>query len=239
MFVRNGCCVVGLFLSETRKSMGSGASSSSVTPSPVIIKNHSSFPDQQIQHRGHPHPHPILNKRSSSLPTPLPITSSSTSFLTSNPLLHLIQQETHHIRCKILNDIPLSFIHPTIILLYGPPLSDCHSLGLHISQKFNFPIFPTHKQEQQEQEAVVVAVAEAEEAMNEDFYQRIQSSDCLNGFLLINLPQTISQGEEFNLQTKQFKKVVLLIEQDFTVSSSDIPPFSISSPSFPFLLISF
>jgi hypothetical protein len=201
--------------------MGGAASSPSPSPSPTttIKNNHLHFPHHK--HRTH-------LKKASSLPSSAPsqvppstavAPAAAAASLPSNSLTNFIQQETHHIRCKILNDIPLSFTHPTIIILYGPPLSNCHALGSFIISKFSFPSFSS----------------DDEMEMNrEEFFERIQSKDCEKGFLLINLPKTVTEGEEFNLVTKQFKKVVLLLEQDFTVrllsSLPPLPPLPHSPP---------
>jgi hypothetical protein len=171
--------------------MGSAVSS----PSPTTIKKTQQPPSHL--------------KGKSSLSPNTALTPSPNSTLLSNPLTNFIQQETHHIRVKILHDIPLSFTHPTIILLYGPPLSNCNALGSYIASKFNFCYF-----------------SPSDQLNHEELLERIEEEDCQKGFLLINLPQSVMDGEEFNLRTKHFKKVVLLLEQDFTVRPLSLCPHS-------------
>lgn len=130
--------------------------------------------------------------------------SPSSITLPKNSLSDLIQKDTHVIRCKILNDIPLSFLHPTIILLYGPPLSYCDELGYFIASKCQMTLFNAR-------DFVTF------EEMYHELSRRIQKDDCQIGFILVNFPKSISEGEKFNNRTRRFKKVVLLLEQDFTV----------------------
>jgi hypothetical protein len=130
-------------------------------------------------------------------------------------LMKDIHQDTKLIRMKILLDIKLEFLYPTILIIYGPPLSHCDDLAIYLSHKLQFPIFSSF------------------DVINRtDFFQlRIQSSDCLKGFILINFPHTIYEGDLLNHLIKGYKQIVLHIETDFTVK------FSLSH-SFSFFLFS-
>ena len=61
-------------------------------------------------------------------------------------------------------------------------------------------------------------INEENELIKEKFLERINQKDCENGFILLNYPQTVSEGESLNNLTKSYKKIVIHIEQDFTVS---------------------
>jgi hypothetical protein len=189
--------------SSTFHKMGSAVSSpiSSARSSP-LPKIHQQK-KKKNKNQSHPHPSDHLL----TLPS-------------DNLLSHLIQQESHLIRCKILHDIPLQFLQKTIIILYGPPLSHCEELGSYLAKKFKFPFHSS------------LSDSSPSGSMVSSSGLRLGSGeDDHDGCLLINCPRSVDEGESFNNKTKEYKKVVLLIEQDFTVDLSFLSLISLSACS--------
>jgi hypothetical protein len=158
-----------------------------------------------------------------------------------------LTQDSHVIRQKILLDIPLEFLSKTLLILYGPPRSSvCQELASFLANKFQFVILesahyhpfasshvpPPHPPPLDAQAHCAIS----QDQPLEQFESRIKQEDCAKGFIFLNFPQTALDLNLLQSLTPDFRKVVLLIDQDFTVSSSLSPPLSLPLLSFPLLL---
>jgi hypothetical protein len=156
------------------------------------------------------------------------------------PIMRKVRKETNPLRIKILMDIPLEFLQPTIVIIYCPHLSLTRRLTNYLKRKLEFQlIFPTTYSSTDEMFDEILSRAphslpEQQQSQRQDrhydyHYQHQQASHeglrkginpngkesaTRKGSLLYNYPTNSSEVIEFNERTKMYRKIVIIFDYE-------------------------
>lgn len=157
------------------------------------------------------------------------------------PIMRKIRKESNELRIKILLDIPLEFLQPTIVIIYCPHLSVTSRLINFIQQKLNFYLIQRinysstqemfqeilfryeelpQLQQQQPTQPQQQPTQPQQQQLDESYQQSqegirrgvMTGNGARKGCLLYNYPTNATEVVEFNNQTMRYRKVVIIFD---------------------------
>jgi hypothetical protein len=163
------------------------------------------------------------------------------------PIMRKVRKETNQLRVKILMDIPLEFLQPTIVIIYCPHLSLTTRLTNYIQHKLKYDLIL------KENYSSTTEMFHQILSRNDEFFleqcQRHQQSDHQSpshenirkdviitsgprkGCLLYNYPTNSSEVLEFNECTRDYRKVVIIFDYEIMKLSRSLSEQWIHLPS--------
>ena len=155
------------------------------------------------------------------------------------PIMRKIRKESNELRIKILLDIPLEFLQPTIVIIYCPHLSVTSRLINFLRQKLNFSLIQRmnysstqemfddilfrYEEYNSEQQLQLQQQPQPQQQQHVDqsyqqSYEGIRrgvmtgNGGARKGCLLYNYPTNATEVIEFNDQTMRYRKVVIIFD---------------------------